>query len=318
MYYYSKQFINEIREIDLLTYLKNYEPDELVKINDNNYCTKTHDSLKISNGKWNWFSRGFGGVSALDYLIKVKNYSFMDAVKIISDSIKKCEPIKYKQLENTKETTFKIPKKNENNDKIISYLIGRGIDKDLIYECIDNDLLYEEKDTHNVVFMGFDINKKPRYAAIRATNNSRFMHESPGSHKAFSFKLEAINQNDTVHIFESAIDLLSYATLLKMDNKEWYNENLLSLAGVYKPQQFDNYKKIPIAINLYLNNNPNIKKIVLHLDNDDIGRSATKALTKSLEHRYIIVDDPPKSKDVNDFLCEKLGIKRVKKKEMER
>ena len=30
------------------------------------YCTAEHDSLKISNGKWYWWSRGFGGYSALD------------------------------------------------------------------------------------------------------------------------------------------------------------------------------------------------------------------------------------------------------------
>ncbi len=44
----------------------------LKRVAGNVYCTKEHDSLKISNGKWYWWSRGFGGVSALDYLIKVK------------------------------------------------------------------------------------------------------------------------------------------------------------------------------------------------------------------------------------------------------
>ena len=55
-----------------MTYLQNYEPRELVHFSGNVYCTRTHDSLKISNGKWYWHSRGIGGRSALDYLIKVK------------------------------------------------------------------------------------------------------------------------------------------------------------------------------------------------------------------------------------------------------
>ena len=42
-----------------------------VKGTSNVYCTAEHDSLKISNGKWYWWSRGFGGYSALDYFIKV-------------------------------------------------------------------------------------------------------------------------------------------------------------------------------------------------------------------------------------------------------
>ena len=36
------------------------------------------------NGKWCWFSRGIGGYSALDYLIKVNGYSFMDAMETIT------------------------------------------------------------------------------------------------------------------------------------------------------------------------------------------------------------------------------------------
>ena len=36
-------------------------------------------------------------------------------------------------------------------------------------------------------------------------------------------------------VFESAIDLLSYATMQKLDRKEWRTEHLLSLAGVYQP-----------------------------------------------------------------------------------
>ncbi len=33
-------------------YLKNYEPHELVHFGGNTYCTRGHDSLKTSNGKW--------------------------------------------------------------------------------------------------------------------------------------------------------------------------------------------------------------------------------------------------------------------------
>lgn len=66
-----------------MTYLKHYEPQELVHLYGGTYCTREHDSLKISNGKWHWWSRGFGGVSALDYLIKVKGYPFIQAVEVI-------------------------------------------------------------------------------------------------------------------------------------------------------------------------------------------------------------------------------------------
>ena len=82
--YYSKEEIETAREMDLLTYLRLYEPENIVRIRGKVYCTREHDSLKISNGKWMWWSRGFGGASALDYLIKVKGLPFKDAMEILN------------------------------------------------------------------------------------------------------------------------------------------------------------------------------------------------------------------------------------------
>ena len=84
MTYYSKNIIDKAKEMDLLTYLRNYEPNELVRVSHNVYSTKTHDSLKISNGMWMWWSRGIGGKSAVDYLVKVRGMSFIEAVSLIA------------------------------------------------------------------------------------------------------------------------------------------------------------------------------------------------------------------------------------------
>ena len=87
MPYYSKEQIARAREMDLLTYLQNFEPGELVHVTGNTYSTREHDSLKISNGKWMWWSRGFGGASALDFLVKVRGEPFIDAVgKILGEA----------------------------------------------------------------------------------------------------------------------------------------------------------------------------------------------------------------------------------------
>ncbi len=55
MVVYSKEQIEKAREMDLLTYLRNYDSFELVHFQGNVYCTRMHDSLKISNGKWMWW-----------------------------------------------------------------------------------------------------------------------------------------------------------------------------------------------------------------------------------------------------------------------
>ena len=111
----------------------------------------------------------------------------------------------------------------------IQYYINEsvnGIDEDIIKECIDNDLIYQQFKSNNVVFVGYDKTKTARYAGVRAANNSRFMQDAYGSHKAFSFKLDSLENNNEVHLFESAIDLLSYATI-----KEMKNERLKQLQG---------------------------------------------------------------------------------------
>ena len=51
MPYVSPEDIQRAKEMDLLTYLQSYEPNELVKLSGGTYCTRQHDSLKISNGK---------------------------------------------------------------------------------------------------------------------------------------------------------------------------------------------------------------------------------------------------------------------------
>ena len=60
MPYLSKEQIAAAREMDLLTYLRRFEPEELVHIGGDTYATRTHDSLKISNGN----GAGGRGVSA--------------------------------------------------------------------------------------------------------------------------------------------------------------------------------------------------------------------------------------------------------------
>ncbi len=67
MAYIEPELVAKAKEMDLLTYLENYEPGQLVKLSGGEYCTKEHDSLKISNGKWCWWSRGIGGRQKSDH-----------------------------------------------------------------------------------------------------------------------------------------------------------------------------------------------------------------------------------------------------------
>lgn len=92
MPFYNQEEIEKARQVDLFTYLQTCEPQELVHVSGNVYCTREHDSLRISNGKWCWFSRGIGGYSALDYLIKVKEMPFTQAVETIMGNLAAAPP----------------------------------------------------------------------------------------------------------------------------------------------------------------------------------------------------------------------------------
>lgn len=303
MPYIPPEIVEKAKEMNVLTYLQNYEPNELVKVGNGTYSTKTHDSIRISNGLWNWFSRGVGGKNAVSYLMKVKNYSFLDAIQTIIGNVSVKQPVIYRE-EKKEKTEFVLPLKSINSERAKRYLVKRGIDLEIINECINSGLIYESEPNHNVVFLGTDEEKKYKYAFFRGTNDTRFMGESKGSDKAYTFRLLSNNESERVHLFESAIDLLSYATLLKMKNIDWKNENMISLGGVNKPSEEQEVNdKIPIAIIKFLENNSNIKQIYLHFDNDEIGEKASKALMEKLSNKYEVIDNrPPVGKDCNDYL----------------
>ena len=313
MPYIPSDTLAKIKQIDLFSYLKTYAPSELVCIFGNVYRMRSHERLKISNGKWMWWSRGIGGRSALDYLIKVEGYSFLEAADLIMSQAS-LQPPEILPAEKTKEKILFLPEPYCNCDYVVSYLKSRGIDSDLIRFCIQTGRLYESRNYHNAVFVGQDSSGKARYAALRGVR-SAFIGEATGSDKNYSFCIPAEKASQSVHLFESAIDLLSYAALRKMDGADWRVDHLLSLAGVYQPAKEIEKSKIPAALSRFLKENPQIREVVFHLDNDRTGRFAATAIWTVLPEKYQCTDDPPKQgSDVNDELCMRLGILVTKRK----
>lgn len=295
--------------MDLLTYLRLYEPENLVKVHGNVYCTREHDSLKISNGKWMWWSRNLGGASALDYLIKVKGISFTEAMGILS-SEKGTVP-SFFNARNTpaKDKKLLLPEKNDRSKHITKYLMSRGIDKNIIKSLIDDGLLYESKDYHNCIFLGKDDEGKARYAAYRGCTSDRILGEASGSDKSYPFRIEV--HSDKLHLFESAIDLLSFATIQQRYGMRWNADSMLSMGGIGVSKS----SSIPIAIRRFLREHPMISEIHIHFDNDGPGKAAAKALAAALETKYRVVNEPPPiGKDYNDYLKDLIARNRYERR----
>ncbi len=76
-------------------------------------------------------------------------------------------------------------------------------------------MLYQSANFRNAVFVGYD-GDMPAYAFKRNIFKD-FKLEHTGSNKAFSFNYQN-KESNVLHVFEAAIDLLSYMTLLKAAN----------------------------------------------------------------------------------------------------
>ncbi len=294
----SESDLQRAREVDLLSYLRVSDPGQLVRFSRNTYCTREHDSLKISNGKWHWFSRGIGGANALDYLIKVQGYSFEDAVStILGENV--YEKVPKGSVITVVEKELHLPERNRSNDIVIRYLKGRGIDPEIIRDCINKGILYESSRYHSAVFVGQDERGNPRYAAIRSTSGG-YKGEAAGSNKEYAFKLGDLKAANTLHVFEAPIDLLSYLTFVKQCGGDWTKDAYLSLGGISGSKTGTGIcKQLDRALKL----GENLKTVSLHLDNDEPGRNATQRMVTQLKGKYEVIDGPPKfGKDVNECL----------------
>lgn len=296
--HYSKEDIAKAREMDLLTYLTYFEPDNLKHVSANVYSTVEHDSLIINNGKWCWFSRGIGGKNALDYLIKVKGLSFPDAVARIIGNPTETISIAIRPPPDAHKV-FIMPEVSCNPSNVIRYLVGRGIDPEIIRWCIDHRLIYETAKYSNALFIGYDRDHNPKYGAVRSTTGD-YKGDVKGSDKRYAFKIVNSKDPRSVYVFEAAIDLLSFATLEKQFGEKWYKKSYLSLAGI------GNGKAVPKALEQFLKDYPNISHIHLLLDSDEPGRIAAQNIKAALGDRYIIkYMPPPNGKDYNEFLQSK-------------
>lgn len=308
MPYYSKDLIARAREVDLLTYLQRYEPDELIHDGGGTYHTRSHDSLKISNGLWCWWSRGIGGRSALDYLTQVRGLDFTEAVELILRDSPVSFPAQSRPppaRATPKELI--LPERNDNNRRVFAYLCSRGIDMEIINHSIKHGQIYEEREHHNAVFVGFD-GDVPKCASMRsAMSGSTFLRDAEGSDKRFAFSFSASDNNGALVVTEGAIDLLSYLTLIKWGHHhDWRVVNGVSLVGVYKPRE--DTTTVPAALAQYLKDHPQIRRIALCLDNDEAGRTAAQGIISALPALEVTYRPPSVGKDYNDMLTATIGI----------
>ncbi len=303
--YIKPEEVERARQIDLLTYLRQAQPDELVHKGGGHYSTKSHDSLDISNGFWKRWSTGDGGKSAVDYLIKVEGFSFQEAVqKVNSLSGFQVWDVRPVQRQPPPKKAFVLPEKNGDNRRAVAYLRSRGIHPNVIQHCLQRNTLYEDKN-HNAVFVGY-CNGQAKYAFRRGTGGVDFKREAAGSEKKYGFSIAENKQAKVLHVYECAIDLLSFCTMCEMAGRDWRQEFHLSQGGVAAGSK---NAFVGAALEEFLSSHPGIQKVYLRYDNDKAGREAAEAAQCVLRQKYGIeteVRPPRRGKDYNEYLQEAL------------
>ena len=295
----TKEQIAKAKTWDLLSYLEAHDPQELRRCGPREYCTRTHDSLKISNGKWYWNSRGIGGRTALDYLIKVREMDFVEAVEALSG----CRaPPSQERSKPKHPESFALPEASHYPSAVVAYLQDRGIHPELIGACIEAGTLYESRKYRNCVFVGRDTEGRARSACLRGTRDG-FRMDVAGSDKRYNFSLRAADPDcHRLAVAESPIDALSLATLVKLSGGEWRDSHYLSLGGT-----------APRAMLQFLHDHPHVAQVSLCLDNDRAGMVGMERLESAIQEDpelsrrvKLIYHNPPPAehgKDYNEFLC---------------
>ncbi|MGN0141521.1 MAG: DUF3991 domain-containing protein [Roseburia sp.] len=274
---YTEEQLRQAKEVSLtqLADAYGYTPLRV----GNLFTLKEHDSIRIYNDRtWCRWSRKDskreGGGSQIDFLLQFCGIdSVAEAIKVllefqgiaIEDAQWKEKPLVHQamQIKEREKLPFILPAPAEGNYRhAYAYLIKtRGLSQKVVdYFVRDLKILYEEKEHHNLVFLGKDKEGNVRYATKRGTADvygRKYRGDVAGNDKNYGINI--VNpRNDELKVFEANIDLMSY-----LDLTDDYASNKLVLGGTA-----DN------PLQRFLEEHSHIKSIGFCLDNDKAGMEA--------------------------------------------
>ena len=272
----------------------------------NEYRLKEHDSMVFTlDGKWHWNSRGLHG-RALDFIQSYENYGYKEAVCLLAGTLDKPAPLTPVidiPLPVPEKKEFILPKRADNYKILFAYLIKeRGIDAGLVKRLVHEKKLYQSKAYNNVVMVGYDAKGIARYASMRSTNSytKTFKIDVTGSDKSYPFVIDGSKGSNTVCVFESPIEAMSYWSLCRETESPRIDTQMISLGGA----------GVQLALDRFLKDNPQIKNIVIGLNNDskefghsiNVGRNGTEKIIQKYQEQYSITTHQPHLNDWNDVL----------------
>ena len=229
------------------------------------------------------------GGNAISFVIKYFGKSFRDAVKELTGDTNNT---------NDNWARLSLPERNKNSYRVFMYLQNkRGIAPEVIDYFLKRGLIYEEKQYHNCVFVGRDDNGWVQHCHKRATI-SNFKQTIEGSKAEYSFHYNG--WDDTIYAFEAPIDMLAY---ISMHQECWKKHSYVALCSVSEK-----------ALMYQLITHPQLKRIILCLDNDKAGKIATERIRQLLcdnSYRDVTVKIPDNKDWDEDLLSRNQAHKNI-------
>jgi len=214
-----------------------------------------------------------------------------------------------KPITSTPKPPITLPEKSNHTQPIYDYLCKkRGLDPQIIEDCVYRGQIFRTKEYGSIAFVSSDKEGTPKHVFIRGTSTSpekQFKQDLVGSDKSFPFVLEGKAGATSVHVFESSIDVLSHASLYKLNGQPIDSVHRISLHGT----SFG-------ALKTFLADYPQVKEIVPCLDNDTVGKRRTEKMIVEFDGKdgiKVLKPKPPTTgKDFNEMLLhdDKYGLKK--------
>lgn len=264
MPHYTESQISAANHADLAAFLMSR--GEKLSHRGNQYLWEKNQ-VWIHGHEWYSHYESKGGY-AISFVMRYFGLSFQNAVEelIVGSAISGVQ----QDMVITKEMkSLVLPQRSETTNCLLCYLTKeRFIARDVVDYFIKAQTLYEDAKYHSCVFVGLDESGVPRHCHIRSTSGNYKRTES-GSQAECAFHYNG--ESEWLFVFEAPIDMLAFITLHR---KDWQKHSYVALCSVSER-----------ALLHRLEVNPNLRKIVLCLDNDNTGISACERIKSILRNK---------------------------------
>lgn len=213
------------------------------------------------------------------------------------------ETAKKKRKERDDLPPFSLPEPSKGAYKrTFRYLLGRGINREVIQDMVKRHYLYEEAEHHNAVFVGYGKDGNPAYYFSKGTNPDYPFAGDPYQcrfDKGIGIFIN--NHAKSLVISEAAVDALSVMSLMQEKGNDFNRHSHLAMCG-------NNLASVK-----YWLPKMSPSQIITATDNDRAGdnfRKSIREIAENLAPDAKVYDRVPANKDFNDDLKQLKGIGR--------